>query len=72
MLFLDIILVFYAFYLYFFLFFDKKIYIIFFFLRVEALQEEMTDSARNYAKEIANLKMIIAEKQALLDTLHYD
>lgn len=39
---------------------------------MEALQEELTDSARNYAKEMANLKMIIAEKQALLDTLQMD
>lgn len=39
---------------------------------MEALQEELTESARHYAKEMANLKMIIAEKQALLDSLQMD
>ena len=39
---------------------------------MEALQEELTESARSYAKEMANLKMIIAEKQAVLDTLQMD
>ncbi|CAD8086706.1 unnamed protein product [Paramecium primaurelia] len=37
--------------------------------RIEALQDEMTYNAKNYAKEIAQLKLIIAEKQALLDSL---
>ncbi|CAD8177946.1 unnamed protein product [Paramecium octaurelia] len=37
--------------------------------RIEALQDEMTYKAKNYAKEIAQLKLIIAEKQALLDSL---
>jgi len=37
--------------------------------RVEALQEEMTENARNYAKEISKLKIIISEKQAMLDNL---
>jgi len=37
--------------------------------RVEALQQEMTDNARNFAKEISQLKIIISEKQALLDSI---
>jgi hypothetical protein len=32
----------------------------------------MTNNAKNFAREIANLKMIVAEKQALLDTLSMD
>jgi hypothetical protein len=35
--------------------------------RVNALEEEITDNARTYAKEIAKYKLMIAEKQALLD-----
>jgi hypothetical protein len=37
--------------------------------RVEALQQEMTENARNFAKSIAELKIIISEKQALLDSI---
>jgi len=37
--------------------------------RVEALQQEMTDNARNFAKEISQLKIIVSEKQALLDSI---
>ncbi|EAR89988.1 C2 domain protein (macronuclear) [Tetrahymena thermophila SB210] len=37
--------------------------------RIEALQEELTENAKNYAKEIAQLKLVVAEKQAMLDTL---
>jgi len=37
--------------------------------RVEALQEEMTENTRNFAKEISRLKITISEKQAMLDTL---
>mmetsp|Transcript_34749 Transcript_34749/g.40638 ORF Transcript_34749/g.40638 Transcript_34749/m.40638 type:complete len:858 (-) Transcript_34749:61-2634(-) len=40
--------------------------------RVEALQDEMAENAKNFAKEISQLKIIISEKQALLDTLSMD
>ena len=40
--------------------------------RNEALQSEMTSNAKNYAKEVANLKMDIAEKEAQLEALTID
>lgn len=41
--------------------------------RVQALQEEITDVARNFAKERSKLEIAIAEKQAQLDaiSLHF-
>ena len=39
--------------------------------RVEALQQEMTNNARNFAREISQLKIVISEKQAMLDNISY-
>jgi len=37
--------------------------------RVDAMQNEMTQNAGSFAKEISKLKMIIAEKQSIIDTM---
>ncbi|KRX05194.1 C2 domain [Pseudocohnilembus persalinus] len=37
--------------------------------RNDALSEELILNAKNYSREIAQLKLVIAEKQAMLDTL---
>ena len=37
--------------------------------RVDAMQNEMNMSAANYAREITRLKMIVAEKESLIDTM---
>jgi len=37
--------------------------------RISALQKELESSAKNYAKEIAALKLILAEKEALIENM---
>jgi len=39
---------------------------------VDAIQNELTASASMYAKEISKLKLIIAEKESLIDTMSAD
>ena len=40
--------------------------------RVEAIQNELTMSAAEHAKEISRLKMIIAEKESIIETINGD
>ena len=40
--------------------------------RVDAMQQEMTLNAANYAKEISRLKLILSEKESLIDTMSAD
>lgn len=40
--------------------------------RVDALQNELNNCASTYAKEISKLKLIIAEKESLIDTMSGD
>lgn len=40
--------------------------------RVDAMQQEMTMNAAKYAKEITKLKLIISEKESLIDTMQLD
>ena len=37
--------------------------------RINSLQKELDSSAKNYAKEIAALKLILAEKEALIENM---
>ena len=37
--------------------------------RISSLQKELESSAKNYAKEIAALKLILAEKEALIENM---
>jgi|LauGreDrversion4_2_1035121.scaffolds.fasta_scaffold202426_1 hypothetical protein len=40
--------------------------------RIDALQNELTNSAQLYAREISKLKLIIAEKDSLIETMSAD
>lgn len=40
--------------------------------RIDALQNELTNSAQMYAREISKLKLIIAEKDSLIETMSAD
>lgn len=40
--------------------------------RVDAMQNEMTMNASKYAKEITKLKLIISEKESLIETMSAD
>lgn len=40
--------------------------------RIDALQAELTNSAQMYAREISKLKLIIAEKDSLIETMSAD
>ena len=40
--------------------------------RISALQKELESSAKNYAKEIAALKLMLAEKQALIENMRME
>lgn len=40
--------------------------------RVDAMQQEMTMNAAKYAKEITKLKLIISEKESLIETMSAD
>ena len=40
--------------------------------RVDALQQELTNTATHAAREISKLKLVIAEKESLIDTMSAD
>ncbi len=40
--------------------------------RVDAMQQEMTECAGMYAKEISKLKLILAEKESMIQTMSAD
>jgi len=40
--------------------------------RVDAMQQEMTSNAALYAKELSRLKLILSEKESLIDTMSAD
>ena len=40
--------------------------------RIKTLEEELEVNAKNYAKEISALKLILAEKQALIETMRME
>jgi Skp family chaperone for outer membrane proteins len=40
--------------------------------RINAMQNELTASATMYAKEIAKLKLLLAEKESLIETMSAD
>jgi hypothetical protein len=40
--------------------------------RIDAMQNEMTSSATLFAKEIAKLKLLLAEKESLIETMSAD
>ena len=40
--------------------------------RIDAMQNEMTSNAAKFAKEMSKLKLIIAEKESLIETMSAD
>jgi hypothetical protein len=39
--------------------------------RNEALENEMTENSKNYARELAQLRLRLAEKQAIVDGMSF-